>query len=74
MIFPRTIAVSFSAAAIIFTTSSGDEVPKATIVSPITILGILNFFARFEAPSTSLFAPKINAIKPPVRNKNVQHN
>ena len=47
-----------------FTTSSGAEVPKATMVSPITILGILNLLAITEAPSTREFAPKTKKTTP----------
>nr|WP_281836070.1 hypothetical protein [Propionigenium maris] len=47
-----------------FTINSGEDVPKATIVRPITILGILNLLAKDEEPSTRKFAPQISGINP----------
>ncbi len=64
MILPRVMSELPEAEAKILTISSGADVPKATIVSPITILGILYFFASDEAPSTRMFAPKISGAKP----------
>lgn len=52
-----------------FTTNSGEEVPKATIVNPMTRLEIFFFFATAEAPPTSQLAPKISGIKPMTENK-----
>lgn len=51
-----------------FTTSSGAEVPKATIVSPITISEILNLFAVDEAPETSISAPLIKNTNPKIKS------
>ena len=51
-----------------FTTSSGEEVPNATIVSPITRLEIFFFLATAEAPLTSQLAPKIKGINPNTEN------
>jgi hypothetical protein len=51
------------------TTSSGDDVPKPTIVRPITKAGIFSRFAREEALSTKRFAPKINGTNPAINNK-----
>jgi len=51
-----------------FTTSSGEEVPNATMVSPITRLEIFFFLATAEAPLTSQLAPKINGINPMTEN------
>ena len=58
MMFPMTISERPSAEATEFTTSSGAEVPNATIVNPITKSDTLFFFANDEAPSTS----QINSI------------
>jgi len=44
--------------------SSGADVPKATIVSPITTVGIFKFFARDDAPSTKKSAHFINTANP----------
>ena len=46
------------------TASSGADVPKATIVSPIIIFGILKFCAIEDAPSTNKSAPFISSINP----------
>jgi hypothetical protein len=53
----------------IFTINSGADVPKATIVSPITKGEIPNFFALEEAPSTKRSAPLIRKINPINKNK-----
>jgi hypothetical protein len=55
-IFQIAIAVFHSNALITFTTSSGAEVPKATMVRPITSPLIQNFFAIELAQSTSISA------------------
>lgn len=52
----------------IFTTSSGMEVQKDTIVSPMTILEILNLLAMDDAPSTNKSAPLIKMINPKTNN------
>ena len=46
------------------TINSGDEVPNAITVIPITNLDILNDFARETAPLTSNSAPPSRIIKP----------
>lgn len=51
-----------------FTTSSGAEVPKATIVSPITISEMLNLFAVDEAPETNISAPLIKNTNPKIKS------
>ena len=51
------------------TTSSGNEVPIETIVSPITNSDILNFLAILLDDSTSISAPFISKIKPNIINK-----
>jgi len=53
---------------IMFTSSSGDDVPKDTIVRPITKSGILNRLANEEEPSTSQFEPNIKSTNP-ITNK-----
>lgn len=50
-----------------FTNNSGAEVPKATIVRPITKGEIPNFFARWEAHTTKISAPLIRMKKPIIR-------
>ena len=52
------------------TAASGAEVPMATIVSPITIAGTLNFFAIEAAPSTNKSAPFISKKKPTIKSIN----
>lgn len=54
-----------------FTTNSGAEVPKATIVSPITISEIQNFLASEEEPSTSKSAPLIRNTNPRIKSRSV---
>ena len=51
------------------TASSGAQVPKATIVRPISSLLTLKLDATEDAPSTSQSAPLINKTKP-ITNKN----
>ena len=65
---PKAIPALPLAEAIILTISSGVEVPKATIVSPITILEMPYFFAIEEEPSTKMSAPFINKTKPKTNN------
>jgi hypothetical protein len=63
-ILPIAIAAFPLMLANIFTTNSGIEVPKATIVSPITIEEILALLATETEPSTSRSAHFINKTKP----------
>lgn len=51
-----------------FTTNSGADVPKETMVNPMIRSDTLYFLARADAPSTSQLAPKINAVKPAIIN------
>ena len=70
MILPNTISDNPSKEATELTTNSGAEVPKATMVKPITRSGMWYFFANADAPSTSQLAPKISPKKPTtIRNK-----
>jgi hypothetical protein len=64
MIFPSTISLASLTLPIILTTNSGADVQNATIVSPITILGIRSFFANDDAPSTRKSAHLISRTKP----------
>ena len=66
--FPMAISVFPLALAKIFTINSGAEVPKATIVRPITMAEILNFLAIEEAPSIKKSAPLMR-MKKPMMNK-----
>jgi len=52
----------------ILTISSGNDVPKATIVIPIIIVGILNFFAIETLPSTRDLAPASSNTSPAKSN------
>ncbi len=56
----REISESPLNAAVAVTRNSGAEVPKATIVRPITRSETLYFFAIFEADSTIQSAPNHN--------------
>ena len=62
--FPNTISECLSTDAIEFTTSSGADVPNATMVSPMTRSETLCFLASPEAPPTSQSAPLIKNTKP----------
>ena len=62
--FPMAIAAFQLTLANKLTTSSGIDVPKATIVSQITIEEILALLATETDPSTSKSAPLINNTKP----------
>ena len=62
--FPIAIPALHSMLAMIFTISSGAEVPKATIVSQITRSEMLNFFATDDAHSTSISAHFIKKTNP----------
>lgn len=64
IIFPKTISECPSKEAKELTTNSGAEVPKDTMVKPITRSEILFRLANAEAPSTSQFPPKIKLAKP----------
>jgi hypothetical protein len=55
----------------ILTTSSGAEVQKATIVSPIRRSESQNFFANDEAQSTSKSPPLTRKRKPVMKRKRV---
>ena len=68
MLLPRTLpnasAELPSIDEMIFTTSSGVEVPKATTVRPITIFGTFSRWASAAPPSTSKLAPYTKIINP----------
>jgi len=53
----------------ILTTNSGQDVPKATIVSPIASSDILKRRAKLDAPSTSKSPPFISNTIPKIINK-----
>ncbi len=65
--FPRAISLLSFNAAVTLTASSGREVPRATIVSPITMDGIPSFLAISEAPSTKKSAPLTSRAKPIIK-------
>ena len=56
IIFPIAISVFPLTAAVRLTTSSGADVPKATTVSPMTIVGTPAIFERDPAHLTSISA------------------
>jgi hypothetical protein len=64
--FPNSISVLPVKWALKEMASSGAEVPKATIVKPITVVGILKFRAKEAAPSTKKSAHLINMAKPTI--------
>lgn len=72
MLLPTTLPMAISAlpfrADATLTVSSGAEVPKATIVSPITIEGMRKRLATEAAPSVSPLAPSKMRINPPISN------
>ncbi len=55
--FPSTISVLPPSEAKKLMMNSGADVPKDTIVSPMTMLGMFRRFARDDALSTSMSAP-----------------
>lgn len=62
IIFSIAISLFPFIAAVTLVTSSRRLVPIDTIVSPIIISGMWNFFAIPLAPSTNKSAPTINSI------------
>jgi hypothetical protein len=64
MIFPTAISLLPFIAAVKLTTSSGSDVPKATIVRPMIRVETPNFFAMEEAPRTRMSAPQTRIKKP----------
>ena len=72
-LLPTTLPIAKPAlpciAEVMLTTSSGADVPKATIVRPMTKSDILKRFARAEAPSVKAFAPYKIRTSPPINNK-----
>ena len=62
--FPKAISFSFLIEATILVTSSGRDVPTATIVKPTKDSLICNLIAIFEALSTTKSPPKIIAARP----------
>lgn len=68
MLLPTTLPMARSAcpltAEITLTTNSGADVPKATIVKPMTKLETLNRRAISEAPSVSQSAPLMMSNRP----------
>ena len=68
VLLPTTLPMAKSGeplrADITLTVNSGAEVPKATIVSPITKGEILSLAASDEAPRTKPSAPPIKMTKP----------
>ena len=68
MLLPNTLPMANSELPLklakIFTSNSGREVPKETMVRPITMGGQPNRLPIEEAPSTSISAPLIRITKP----------
>ncbi len=69
MAFPKLKPVFPDTADKTFTINSGEDVPNATIVSPIIRLEIFFLLAMAAAPSTSQLAPKINGMKPKIEKR-----
>lgn len=73
MLLPTTFPIESSAlpliADTILTVNSGAEVPKATIVRPITSDDMLNLLANAAAPSVKKLAPDRIKPKPTSKNK-----
>ena len=72
VLLPTTLPMAMSAlpfrAEDMLTVSSGAEVPKATMVSPMTMDGIWKRLATDVAPSVSPLAPRRMRSSPPTRN------
>ena len=71
ILLPTTLPIAISALPLIddsrLITNSGADVPKATIVSPITKSEIRNFFATAAEPSVSALAPTRISANPPIK-------
>ena len=67
IIFPKDMSEFPFMLAKTETINSGAEVPKATIVKPITKLEMPNFLAIDEEPSINISAPFIKKIKPNIK-------
>lgn len=67
-IFPITNQEFQDILEITFTTSSGTEVPNATMVSQIIISETANFLAKEDAHSTSISAHLMSNINPNTNN------
>ena len=70
MTFPKTISPTPFHEAIMFTTTSGIDVPKATIVMPITSEDTRILTANEEAPLTRKSAPTTRSTNPTRRSRN----
>ena len=72
MLLPTTLPMAMSAlpfrAEATLPVSSGADVPKATMVSPITMEGMRKRLATEAAPSVSPLAPSKMRINPPISN------
>lgn len=68
-IFPTAISLCPFRAETIEVTSSGIDVPIATIVRPMTLSDIPNICAILTAPSTNIFPHKNNPINHPMMRK-----
>ena len=64
--FPIAISSSFFLAATIDVTSSGSEVPRATIVRPTKVSDIPNLSARVVHEATTQSPPYLIATAPPI--------
>lgn len=64
MMFDTDKSEDFWMDAVILTAASGADVPKATKVSPMMIVGMRKNLAILELPSTKKSAPLISKIKP----------
>ena len=73
ILLPTTFPIANSALPLIadneLITNSGADVPKATIVRPITRSLTPHFFATDEAPSVSPLAPSKMRTNPPIKRR-----
>ena len=73
VLLPTTLPMEMSAlpfrADDTLTASSGAEVPKATMVRPMTMLGMLKRLATDAAPSVRPLAPSRMRMSPPMRKR-----
>ena len=71
--FPSARPLSPFLVATMEVTSSGREVPIATMVSPITMGGMRKRLATEAAPSVNPLAPRRMRINPPISNNTVSY-
>ena len=73
IIFPKAMSELPLMLAKVLTINSGIEVPKATIVKPITKVEMPYFLAIDDEPSISMSAPFNKKMKPKINKTIVNH-